>query len=94
MEKEKREWQRRETGEEKRKKKERGERKKEIFIIAFVIVPFQIWNSNIHPCQIIWHLGHLMWEVFWCAKCQMFGTLNDSALTVIIVHIHQWVLYL
>ena len=45
--------------EEKRKKKERGERKnkkKEFFIIAFEIVPFQIWNSNVHSGQIIWHL--------------------------------------
>ena len=62
----------RETSLEKKKEREernerRGERKnylkkrkKEFFIIAFVTVPFQIWNGIVHPCQIIWHLEHLM----------------------------------
>ena len=65
----------RETGlekkKERRKREEREKIKKEFFIIAFEIVPFQIWNSNVHSGQIIWHLEISTPHVRGFLVCQM-----------------------
>ena len=58
--KERRKREKKEMKGEEREKIIKKKKKKEFFIIAFVTVPFQIWNGIVHPCQIIWHLEHLM----------------------------------